>query len=63
MLTINIFNSGAAFDDTPNAEVARILRELAQRFEAGNPPEVLHDMNGNQAGTVELSGMDEFTGE
>lgn len=58
MLNINIFYSGEAFDDNPNIEVARILRNLADRFEAGNPPEVLHDYNGNQAGTVDLSDMD-----
>jgi hypothetical protein len=63
MLTISIFKSGSAFDEAPDAEIARILRELAARFEAGNPPEVLHDINGNRAGTVELSGMDEWTGE
>lgn len=58
MLNINIFYSGAAFDENPNLEVARILRELSYRFEASNPPEVLHDYNGNLAGTVELTDME-----
>ena len=34
MLTIEIENSGAAFDD-PRPELARILRELAGKLEAG----------------------------
>lgn len=54
MLTIEIFNTGAAFDE-PRAELARILRTLADRIENQNAPEVLHDINGNRCGTVDLS--------
>jgi hypothetical protein len=61
MLTIEIFNSGSAFDQDANAEAARILRELAARFDAGNPPEVLHDSNGNRAGTASLDPMTAYT--
>ncbi len=56
MLTIEIFNSGEAFDTAP-AEISRILRELAQRFDAGNPPEVLRDYNGNTCGAVYFDPM------
>lgn len=55
-LTIDTTN--AAFDDSPEQEVARILRELAKRIEArGLPPargvDVLRDTNGNMVGTFE----------
>jgi hypothetical protein len=62
MLTIEIFRTGAAFDGA-RAETARILRDFADRLEAGNPPEVLRDINGNRAGFAQLSGMDEYTEE
>lgn len=58
MLTIEIFDSGAAFEDSPaNQEIARILRQLAERFDAGNPPEVLRDSNGNKCGAVYFDPM------
>jgi hypothetical protein len=57
MLTIEIFNSGSAFDQDANAEAARILRQFADRLEQGNPPEVLHDINGNRAGAASLDPM------
>jgi hypothetical protein len=37
------------------------LRDFADRLEAGNPPEVLRDMNGNRAGTAELDPMTAHT--
>lgn len=61
MLTIEIYNSGSAFDETAPAEIARILRELAARFDAGNPPEVLHDYNGNRCGAVYFDPMTAHT--
>ena len=61
MLTIEIFNSGSAFDQDANAEAARILRELAARFDAGNPPEVLRDYNGNTCGAVYFDPMTTHT--
>jgi hypothetical protein len=57
VLTIEIFNSGSAFDQDANAEAARILRDFADRLEQGNPPEVLRDINGNHAGTASLDPM------
>lgn len=53
MLTIEIENSGAAFDD-PRPELARILRELAGKLEAGRRPTGLRDANGNLCGQVYL---------
>ena len=50
-LIIQITNTGAAFDN-PTAETARILRQLADQIEAGNPPEKLRDINGNRCGEV-----------
>jgi len=61
MLTIEIFNSGSAFDQGANAEAARILRQFADRLEQGNPPEVLHDINGNRAGTASIDPMTAYT--
>jgi hypothetical protein len=53
MITIEINNSGSAFDE-PREEVARILRELAVQIEAGNTPYFLRDFNGNTCGTVAM---------
>jgi hypothetical protein len=61
MITIELYDSGAAFEDTPATEIARILRSLAERFAAGNPPEVLRDINGNQCGTVSFDPMSAWT--
>ena len=52
--TMETFNSGEAFD-APAAELARILRELADRVEAAgelaNSGRItLHDLNGNRCG-------------
>ncbi len=51
--TMETFNSGEAFDE-PAAELARILRELADRIEtAGNSGRVaLYDLNGNRCGNA-----------
>lgn len=61
MLTIDIYNSGSAFDDCPEAELARILRKLADQIENQSAPEVLHDYNGNPCGTVSLDPMTQWT--
>jgi hypothetical protein len=53
MITININNSGAAFDE-PREEIARILRELAVQIEVGNTPYFLRDYNGNTCGTISM---------
>lgn len=55
MITINIENSGSAFDDEPQIEVARILRELARSIEQGVERTKLYDINGNKCGTVQMN--------
>lgn len=48
-----------AFGDNPEAECARILRELADRFESGcmtlNDPQRIQDINGNAIGGAVLT--------
>lgn len=53
-LEILISTENAAFEDSPASEIARILRELADCFEQGDPPERLRDVNGNTCGTVKV---------
>ncbi|MCB1008445.1 MAG: hypothetical protein KDB94_06080 [Acidobacteria bacterium] len=57
-IRIVIVTSGAAFDDAPGSEVARLLSELARQFaEDGGPTDGrgrLIDSNGNICGTVEI---------
>jgi hypothetical protein len=55
MISIEIENSGSAFDDSPESELARILRKLADQIENGTAPEVLHDLNGNKCGNVSMT--------
>lgn len=51
----------ASFEDNPRAEIARQLREIADRFEAsesfGNFYETIFDANGNDIGRVKLHGV------
>lgn len=50
-LTINTGNS--AFDgENCEREVARILRDLADKIEGGREPESVMDYNGNKVGKV-----------
>lgn len=52
-ITISIVTDGAAFDDLPGKEVARILRDLAATFDRGGfPGTKLRDTNGNTCGAV-----------
>jgi hypothetical protein len=51
MISIEIKNSGSAFDE-PHQEVARILRELANSIEQGVERTTLYDINGNRCGSV-----------
>jgi hypothetical protein len=54
-ITITIETGNAAFDDSPTAEIARILRDLAKRFELdGLPPSKILDANGNCVGRCEV---------
>lgn len=62
MLKIEIFNSGAAFDE-PTEEIARILRRLAEQIENRSAPEVLHDINGNRCGEVSLTPFEDWSEE
>lgn len=50
-IRIKIVN--AAFQDMPEYEVARMLRELADKLESGRQPGKLLDLNGNAVGSVE----------
>lgn len=54
MLTIDIENTGSAFGDAPEAELARILRELANSIEQGVERTTLYDINGNRCGAVHM---------
>lgn len=50
MLKVEIKTDNAAFSDNSNAELARILRELAKRIENGEQHGRLRDLNGNKVG-------------
>jgi len=50
--TIIIETSGAAFDDAPASEIARILRAMANRIEETGLLPVPRDLNGNKCGSV-----------
>jgi hypothetical protein len=57
---IEINTDNAAFADEPGYEIARILREHADRLESRGPGDLgtvtLLDINGNRVGTARLSG-------
>jgi hypothetical protein len=53
MITIQINNSGSAFDE-PREEIARILRSIADTIENGGAVLTLVDINGNKCGTVAM---------
>lgn len=53
MFRIEIDTANDAFADQPATELARILREIAERVEAGDLPEFpVRDANGNTVGRV-----------
>ena len=57
-LELKIGCDNAAFEENPRAEVARILREVADKLD-DNPSyadfyETLRDINGNDVGRVKL---------
>jgi hypothetical protein len=55
--TLTIDNLGnAVFSDDPQAEVARILRELAEKLEDGVEFGNIKDLNGNTVGSFSFSG-------
>lgn len=52
-ITIQFETGNSAFDDEPETEIARILRDMAARFERdGFAPEKIVDANGNTVGSV-----------
>ena len=54
MFKIEIETDNDAFAPEPGPELARILRELADKLDAGTVPESvrLRDINGNTCGTA-----------
>lgn len=57
MFTIKIKTDNAAFEDK-NAEIARILREIANDLEKDYVRSVILDHNGNNVGTVDVDAGD-----
>jgi len=57
MFRLDVECDNDAFSDDPTAEVARILRGLAQRLTGASPDESfpLRDMNGNGVGSAEFT--------
>jgi hypothetical protein len=57
-IIIKLELKGSAFDEYPGMEVARILRELADRIEgmtqAPDGLMMLHDINGNAVGQAQI---------
>lgn len=57
--TIKIECDNAAFEDVPGNEIARILRELADKVDGGQDPTdcdaTVYDYNGNRVGEAKLS--------
>lgn len=54
MFTLRIETDNETFTDNPKAEIARILRETADRLESGRYVNKLRDLNGNTVGSAEL---------
>jgi hypothetical protein len=53
MFSIEIKTTNAAFEDSPETEIARILREWADRIEEGAQGTYkVFDINGNSVGTL-----------
>ena len=58
---VDIATNGAAFEGPgePGGEVARILRDLADRVEDGGNSFPLRDVNGNRVGSADYVTWDE----
>lgn len=50
---ISIETVNAAFDENEGNELARILKEIAEKLENGSQPESIRDINGNKVGKIE----------
>lgn len=59
MFKLKIETDNAAFTDSPKAEIARILRETADKLESGVFVNKLRDYNGNTVGSVDYEVDDE----
>ena len=57
-ITIDIQCDNAAFEDNPEQEVARILKELAERIAYGLSDRNLKDINGNTVGNMYVNEYD-----
>lgn len=57
--TIVIETKGAAFEESPASEIARILREMADRIESHGILPVPRDVNGNICGSVSVALQEE----
>ena len=55
MFKMYIDTANAAFDDGAELETARILREIADKLDAGELENSVRDFNGNKVGTFELT--------
>ncbi len=55
MFALTIETSNDAFTEDASIEVARILREIADRIERGQTEIIVRDINGNRAGKAELT--------
>lgn len=51
-IIIEINTGNDAFHDDPGREVARILRELAAKYEQGEQPQITKDLNGAKVGNI-----------
>jgi hypothetical protein len=52
-IIIKIETVNAAFEGAEGYEVARILRDLADKIEDNNQPSKVRDINGNTVGAIE----------
>lgn len=55
MFTLTIKTENEAFGDSPAHEVARILRQIANRLEDGTDSAKVMDVNGNSVGHFDLT--------
>lgn len=53
--SLTIESDNAAFENDPQGEISRILRELHDEIDSGYAPEIVRDYNGNIVGTVKYS--------
>lgn len=54
MFKVEIETGNAAFEDDRNMELARILRQIAERLENGEDAGRVLDINGNKVGSFEM---------